>query len=254
MRTLQNTNHADSILMIRILQAREDKERQQKSAEFAKNNPNARWNPFAQKEGHGAEEARWQMQQWGFGGRTQDDVAREEAERLRLEREREPSWWNPFEWKSNATGVNDTPKATETSNKHWYDFMPAHQDRTRQTKTAMLKAAMTGKDADLAKAAAHHKVCVHESKQLTTRMQAKSIGCVAAFSLYTYFIPSPSFSFPLLLLPSIPPPLSGTYRWPKQTSRYTTCSTEKKRKRTIGGTLERELALTNNVPSLVREK
>jgi hypothetical protein len=44
--------------------------------------------------------------------------------------------------------------------KPWYDFMPAHQDRTKETKLALLKAVATGKEADIVNAAAQHKVCV----------------------------------------------------------------------------------------------
>jgi hypothetical protein len=139
-------------------QARDDKERHQKGADFAQKNPNAKWNPFAQREHHATEEARWRMQQWGLGGRTQDDFARDQAERLKLEREREPSWWNPFHHKSNSTAVGELPKQGAT--KPWYDFMPAHQDRTKETKLALLKAVATGKEADIVNAAAQHKVCV----------------------------------------------------------------------------------------------
>jgi hypothetical protein len=134
-------------------QARDDKELHKKSADFAKNNPNAKWNPFAQREHHATEEARWRMQQWGLGGRTQDEIARDEAERLK-----QPSWWNPFDHKSNSTVVREKPQQGAT--KPWYDFMPAHQDRTKEKKLALLKAAATGKEADIVNAVAQHKVCV----------------------------------------------------------------------------------------------
>lgn len=151
---------------------------------------------------------------------ARDEKEKQEAERLKPEKDREHSWWNPFGHsdtkdskvpkKESSSWFSSPAKATEPEKKHWYDFMPAHQDRTKQTRAGVLKAAMTGKDADVAKAVAHHKVCVHESKRQTTRLQTRSIVCVATYSIYTLsllvfqiFLFLPSLSCPR------PPLLSG---------------------------------------------
>ena len=93
---------------------------------------------------------------------ARDEKEKQEAERLKPEKDRQHSWWNPFGHsdtkdskvpeKESSSWFSSPAKATEPEKKHWYDFMSAHQDRTKQTRAGVLKAAMTGKDADVAKA------------------------------------------------------------------------------------------------------
>ena len=128
------------------LEARDKAELDAKAKEFAKNNPNAKWNPYEKKEAWGAQEARRHMQFLGIKGRTQDQRAAEYA--ARLQAEREPNPWNPFEWGKSS---QSQAKPMEPPKKQWWDFMPEHKDRTGETRAALLKATLSGDHGKLVK-------------------------------------------------------------------------------------------------------
>ena len=135
-----NIKAADAL--VGRLEARDKAEMDAKAKEFAKNNPNAKWNPYEKKEAWGAQEARRQMQFLGIHGRTQDDKAAEYSASL----QQNPSRW-PFDWGKSSQGNQQV----EAPKKQWWDFMPEHRDRTGETRNALLKATVSGDHSKLVK-------------------------------------------------------------------------------------------------------